>query len=102
MKEGEEKIRLRTIVALAEVKKYKKLGVPNARFTDEMRSKSAKALREIADNNENNIKAIPVIKTMMQEGKTLQAIADHLNANAFKTSKGCEFTRMAVSRLAKR
>ena len=92
----------RTKKALAEKAKTFKLGAPNPVITPEMRVKSAETLREIANSNENNIRATSVAVGMFREGKTLQAIADHLNENAFKTSKGCEFTRMAVSRLIRR
>lgn len=93
----------RTKKALAELKrKGVELGAPNPVITPEMRVKSAETLREIANSNENNIRATAVIKGMVQEGKTLRQIAKYLNDNSFRTSKGCEFTPMAVSRLAKR
>ena len=97
-----ELISERTRKALAEKAKTFKLGSPNPVITAEMRAKSAEALREIANTNENNIRAMAVIKGMVKEGRTLRQIANYLNENSFRTSKGCEFTPMAVARLFRR
>lgn len=97
-----ELISERTRKALAEKAKTCKLGSPNPVITAEMREKSAEALRAIANANENNIRATAVIKSMVKEGRTLRQIANYLNENSFRTSRGCKFTPMAVSRLAKR
>lgn len=98
-----ELISERTKKALAELKaKGVKLGAPNPVITDEMRAKSAKALKEKAANNENNRRAMAFVKSLENQGLSLRKIAAKLNENGFRTSRGCEFTPVAVSILQKR
>lgn len=98
-----ETISSRTKAAL-QAKKDKgfKLGAPNASISNDMRIKSAEALRRKADNNANNRRAYTVISPLIERNMTLQAIATYLNNNEFRTSKNCLFTPTAVSRLIKR
>lgn len=98
-----ETISSRTKAAL-QAKKDKgfKLGAPNASISNDMRIKSAEALRRKADNNANNRRAYTVISQLIERNMTLQAIATYLNNNDFRTSKNCLFTPIAVSRLIKR
>ncbi len=98
-----ETISSRTKAAL-QAKKDKgfKLGAPNASISNDMRIKSAEALRRKADNNANNRRAYTVISPLIERNMTLQAIATYLNNNDFRTSKNCLFTPIAVSRLIKR
>lgn len=98
-----ETISSRTKAAL-QAKKAKgiRLGAPNASISNEMRIKSAEALRRKADNNTNNKRAYTVICSLVERNMTLQYIASYLNQNDFRTSKNCLFTPIAVSRLIKR
>lgn len=98
-----ETISSRTKAAL-QAKKAKgiRLGAPNASISNEMRIKSAEALRRKADNNTNNKRAYTVISSLVERNMTLQYIASYLNQNDFRTSKNCLFTPIAVSRLIKR
>lgn len=95
-----ELISARTKAALA-VKKANgiKLGRPNATISSDMRAKGVEAIKEKAANNSNNKRAKVIINSLREKGETLKAIAEYLNANDFKTSKGCLFTPIAVSRL---
>lgn len=98
-----ETISSRTKAALQAKKEMGiKLGAPNASITDEMRIKSAEALKNKAGNNINNKRAYTVISSLIERNMTLQAIATYLNNNEFRTSKGCLFTPTAVGRLMKR
>lgn len=98
-----ETISSRTKAALQAKKEMGiKLGAPNASITDEMRIKSAEALKNKAGNNINNKRAYTVISSLFERNMSLQAIATYLNNNEFRTSKNCLFTPAAVSRLIKR
>lgn len=98
-----ETISCRTKAAL-QAKKDKgfKLGAPNASISNDMRIKSAEALKYKADNNANNKRAYTVISSLIGRNMTLQSIATYLNDNEFRTSKNRLFTPTAVSRLIKR
>ena len=98
-----ETISIRTKLALqAKKERGIKLGCPNASITNDMRIKSAEALKRKADNNANNKRAYTVISSLVERNMTLQYIASYLNQNDFRTSKNCLFTPIAVSRLIKR
>lgn len=98
-----ETISARTKAALeAKKKQGVKLGAPHATISDDMRIKSANAIKNKANNNTNNKRAYTVISSLIERNMTLQAIATYLNDNEFRTSKNCLFTPTAVSRLIKR
>jgi len=98
-----ETISKRTKEALAAKKAQGiKLGNPNAKFTSNMRNMAAKTLKEKADNNPNNKRAYIVIITLREKGLSLGNIANYLNKNEFRTSKGYLFTAISVSRIIKR
>lgn len=98
-----ETISSRTKAALkAKKDKGIKLGAPNASISSEMRIKSAEALNSRANSNINNKRAYTVISSLSERNMSLQAIADYLNKNEFRTSKNCMFTPIAVSRLINR
>lgn len=98
-----ETISTRTKAALmAKKEKGIKLGAPNASITNDMRIKSAEALKNKANSNINNKRAYSVISSLTERNMSLQAIATYLNDNEFRTANNCLFTPIAVSRLIKR
>lgn len=98
-----ETISTRTKAALmAKKEKGIKLGAPNASITNDMRIKSAEAIKNKANTNINNKRAYSVISSLTERNMSLQAIATYLNENEFRTANNCLFTPIAVSRLIKR
>lgn len=98
-----ELISQRTKAALAELKrKGKQLGRPNAQFTDKDRAKASDANRAKAMNHPNNIKAVAMIRLLLNRTTSLTEIANTLNADGFKTMNNCQFTPCGVHRLIKR
>ena len=94
--EERELISKRTISALQELKaKGIKLGNPK-NLTPEAQKMGSEAMRLKALSNENNRKATALIVSLRNAGKTYGKIADDLNTNGFKTSRGCEFTSSQV------
>ena len=94
--EERELISKRTISALQELKaKGVKLGNPK-NLTPEAQKMGSEAMRLKALSNENNRKATALIVSLRNAGKTYGKIADDLNINGFKTSRGCEFTSSQV------
>lgn len=77
-----------------------KRGSPVNNISAEIRSKGLEVIKAKASTNENNTRAKAIIK-LLKDKMTLQEIADHLNISGFKTSQGCEFSRVQVSRLSK-
>jgi DNA invertase Pin-like site-specific DNA recombinase len=100
-KDERQKISERTKSALA-VKKEQgvKLGKLE-NLTQEGRCKGGQAMKLKAKMNENNRRAKSLCKVLKYQSYTLQAIADELNANGFKTARGKDFTPTQVSRLLK-
>lgn len=81
----------RTKAALAALKaKGVKLGRPNAEITSEMRAAAAKARKEAADNNENNLKAAAELRRYFDGAtkRNLSAAARHLNELQLYTPRG--------------
>lgn len=82
----------RTTDALQELKsKGVKLGNPK-NLTPEARKMGSEAMRLKAIQNDNNRKATALIVSLRNAGSSYSKIADELNKNGFKTSRGCEFT----------
>lgn len=94
--EERELISKRTIAALEELRsKGKKLGSPQ-NLTWEAQKQGAEAMRQKALNNENNRKATALIVSLRETGKSYAKIAQQLNDNGFKTSRGYTFSASQV------
>lgn len=78
-----------------------KLGNPK-NFTEAFMKSGPAACRRKADNNPNNVRAIAMVKALKHSGMGLSAMAKGLNEAGFKTSEGCSFTAVQVSRLLKK
>jgi len=98
-----EAISQRTKAALqAKIMQGVKLGSPTAKFSDSMRNKAALINIEKANNNANNKRAYVVINSLKDKNMSLRQIANYLNENEFKTSRGYNFTAAAVRNLMMR
>ena len=84
------------------VEKLELHGNSKTNLTNEGRQKAWKRNSEKAANNENNKRAMELIKMYKAEKMTLAAIAEKLNDNGFRTSTGKAFHKTTVSRLWKR
>lgn len=96
----------RTKAALAALKaKGVQLGRPNAKdsITPEMVSAASEARRRKAEENPNNVAAANEIRRYLDAGgkRTLTAIAEHLNANGFYTSRGVFHNAKSVALLCR-
>jgi DNA invertase Pin-like site-specific DNA recombinase len=97
-----ELIKLRTKQALGAKKdRGEQLGTP-ANLTSEGRARAWAATRAKAAKQENNIRAIEMVRAYRGQGLTLRQIADKLNAAKFRASKGGKFTATQVARLINR
>ncbi|MBI3500992.1 MAG: recombinase family protein [Bacteroidetes bacterium] len=87
----------RTRSALKALKERgKKLGTPE-NLTDEAREKGTKVIIRLAKENPNNKRAIGYVYALRKERKmTYQKIADRLNREGFRTSRGKSFYPKAV------
>lgn len=95
-----ELISERTKKALAQKKMQGyKLGSPIAKFTEEMRKKAVEINKKNAEENENNKRATAFIMSLQSYSLTYTEIANRLNANGFRTSRGCNFKAEQVKRL---
>ena len=94
-----ELISIRTKQALAEIKKQGKSLGTIKNLTDKGRREAHRANKMKAKNNQNNMRASALIVEMRNKGMQLQQIADKLNSNGFKTSRGKSFHKTSVSRL---
>ena len=74
------------------------LGSPQ-NLTLQAQQKGVAAIKVKAATNENNRRALLTIKGYLHQGKTLQHIANELNASGFRTAKGQLFQRVQVQRL---
>lgn len=100
-KDERQKISERTKAALS-IKKAQ--GIPLGKIenlTQEGRLKGAASMRIKKKLNENNRRAKRLVVILKEKGYTLQAIADELNSNGFKTSRNKNFHPVQVSRLLK-
>ncbi|UHG94979.1 recombinase family protein [Spirosoma oryzicola] len=89
----------RTRKALAAKKQQGfQLGSPQ-NLTPLAQQKGVAAIKKKAATNENNQRALLTIKGYLNQDKTLQQIADELNAAGFRTAKGHLFQRVQVHRL---
>lgn len=61
--------------------------------------KSIRTNKRKALDNENNKRAIALIRSMSNEGRSFAYMAQYLNEHGFKTSKGCNFQITQVKRL---
>lgn len=74
------------------------LGSPQ-NLTPQAQYKGVQAIKAKAAANENNQRALLTIRGYLQQEKTLQQIADELNASGFRTAKGHMFQRVHIFRL---
>jgi DNA invertase Pin-like site-specific DNA recombinase len=89
----------RTKKALAAKKQQGfQLGSPQ-NLTPQAQRKGVEAIKVKAATNENNQRALLTIKGYLKQDKTLQQIADELNASGFRTTKGHLFQRVQIHRL---
>lgn len=78
------------------------LGAPNAHFTLEQIKSASNARKQIALENENNIRAKMMIEALLVNTSNCSKIARKLNENGFRTSKNSLFDCKAVKRLISR
>ena len=79
----------------------KKLGTPE-NLTIEARLKGLESVRNKAINNQHNKRALAFVRGLKYEDMKLREIAEQLNENDFKTSKGKEFGTTQVIRILKK
>ena len=90
-----ERISERTAAALAE-RKSKSGEWRKSPLTPELRAKGVETNRKKALENSNNRRAVFLLESLQGKGYTLQKKADLLNANDYRTSRGCKFTASSV------
>jgi DNA invertase Pin-like site-specific DNA recombinase len=79
------------------------LGAPNAHFTREQIKNASDARKQIALENENNMRASVMVQALLSSTtNNCSEIARKLNENGFRTSKNCLFDCKAVKRIIKR
>jgi DNA invertase Pin-like site-specific DNA recombinase len=94
-----KKISERTKAALAELKaKGVKLGTPE-NLTKEAREKGVKAIKAKAKTNPNTKPARAFAKVLRENGDTWVRIAEVLNANGYKSSRGGKYYPHTAKRL---
>jgi DNA invertase Pin-like site-specific DNA recombinase len=96
-----ERISERTSDALAE-KKTRTGEWRKSPLTPELRAKGVETNRKHALENSNNRRASFLLESLQGKGYTLQKKADLLNANEYRTSRGCKFTASSVRLLEMR
>lgn len=52
---------------------------------------SIRTIKEKAENNPNNKRAVAMLRTLTGKNATYQEMADFLNEQGFITSRGCSF-----------
>ena len=90
-----ERISERTAAALAE-RKTRTGEWRKSPLTPELRAKGVETNRKKALENSNNRRAVFLLESLQGKGYTLQKKADLLNANDYRTSRGCKFTASSV------
>lgn len=94
-----KKISERTKAALAELKAQgKKLGTPK-NLTHEARLKGVKAIKTKALKNTNTKPARAYAEVLYSQGNTWTSIADKLNDNGYKSSRGGKYYPHTAKRL---
>lgn len=78
------------------------LGAPNAHFTSEQIKSASIARKQIALENENNMRAKIMIEALLVNTSNCSQIARMLNENGFRTSRNCFFDSKSIQRLIKR
>jgi len=68
-------------------------------ITAETHAKGQAAIKTKAENNQNTMRAKNYAKALKEQGMTLQAIADRLNAEGHLTATGKQYQRTSVNRL---
>jgi DNA invertase Pin-like site-specific DNA recombinase len=68
-------------------------------ITAETHAKGQEAIKAKAANNQNTLRAKNYAKALKEQGMTLQAIADRLNAEGHLTATGKQYQRTSVNRL---
>ena len=63
---------------------------------------SSRTNKAKAQSNTNNMRAVALIRSLLNEGKSLAEMASLLNEQGFVTSKGCQFHITQVRRLVQR
>lgn len=63
---------------------------------------SRKTCKAKANNNPNNRRAVAMLKVLVSQDLSLQAMADILNREGFVTSQGCYFTKSTVHKIINR
>lgn len=96
-----ELISIRTKQAL-DAKKLEVGEWRNSTFLESARQKGQARIRQKARLNSNNRRATELIVLYKDKGLTLEAIAEKLNRNGFKSSTGKLFQKTTVNRLWKR
>jgi DNA invertase Pin-like site-specific DNA recombinase len=96
-----ERISERTAAALAE-RKTRTGEWRKSPLTPELRAKGVETNRKKALENSNNRRAVFLLESLQGKGYTLQKKADLLNANEYRTSRGCKFTASSVRLLEMR
>jgi DNA invertase Pin-like site-specific DNA recombinase len=96
-----ERISERTAAALAE-RKTRTGEWRKSSLTPELRAKGVETNRKKALENSNNRRAVFLLESLQGKGYTLQKKADLLNANEYRTSRGCKFTASSVRLLEMR
>lgn len=79
-----------------------KLGAPNAKFTSEQIQSASYARKQIALENENNMRAKIMIEALLLNTDNCSKIARKLNSNGFRTAKNSLFDCKAVKRIIER
>ena len=76
----------------------KKLGNPK-NLTMEAKLRGIEAIKQRAKNNANNKRALSIVSKLDYKNMKLREIAEYLNTNGFRTSRGKEFSTTQVIRI---